>query len=55
MLSRLDDFPIHQTAEPVAHPATGDRNHYDRYWFNGYSDDGDFYFGVAMGPTGRSC
>ncbi len=49
MLSRFDDYPIHQTPEPVAHPSTGDRNHYDRYWFNGYADDGDFYFGVAMG------
>lgn len=49
MLSRLDDYPIHQTPEPVAHPASGDRNVYDRYWFNGYGDDGGFYFGVAMG------
>ena len=35
MLSRFDDYPIHQTAEPVAHPASSDRNGYDRYWFNG--------------------
>lgn len=47
MLSRMDDYPIHQTAEPVAHPATTDRNAYDRYWFNGYRDDGAFYFGVG--------
>ena len=49
MLSRLDDYPIHQTPEPVAVPASSDRNVYDRYWFNGYSDDGEFYFAVAMG------
>jgi hypothetical protein len=49
MLSRLDDYPIHQTPEPIAHPATSDRNVYDRYWFNGYQDDGEFYFGVGMG------
>ena len=49
MLSRLDDYPIHQTPEPVAHPASSDRNVYDRYWFNGYQDDGGFYFGVALG------
>jgi len=49
MLSRLDDYPIHQTPEPVAHPAASDRNVYDRYWFNGYADDGEFYFGVGMG------
>jgi hypothetical protein len=22
---------------------------YDRYWFNGYTDDGEFYFAVGMG------
>jgi hypothetical protein len=49
MLSRFDDYPIHQTPEPVAHPASSDRNVYDRYWFNGYAEDGEFYFGVGMG------
>jgi len=49
MLTRFDDYPIHQTPEPVAHPASSDRNVYDRYWFNGYSDDGEFYFAVGMG------
>jgi hypothetical protein len=48
-LSRFDDYCIHQTPEPVAHPASSDRNVYDRYWFNGYADDGEFYFGVALG------
>jgi hypothetical protein len=47
MLSKMDDYPIHQTSEPVAHPATSDRNVYDRYWFNGYQDDGAFYFGIG--------
>jgi len=49
MLSRFDDYPIHQTPEPVAHPASSDRNVYDRYWFNGYARDGEFYFGIGMG------
>lgn len=49
MLNRLDDFPIHQTVEPIAHPATTDRNAYDRFWFNGFSTDGEWYFGIAMG------
>ncbi|MDE2363196.1 MAG: hypothetical protein KGM42_11010 [Hyphomicrobiales bacterium] len=49
MLSRFDDYPIHQTPEPIAHPATTDRNVYDRYWFNGYSADGAYYFGIALG------
>lgn len=49
MLSRFDDYPIHQTPEPIAQPASSDRNVYDRYWFNGYARDGEFYFGVGMG------
>jgi len=48
MLNRLDDYPIHQTPEPVAQPATSDRNVYDRTWFNGYSPDGAWYFGIGM-------
>jgi hypothetical protein len=48
MLNKLDDFPIHQTPEPIAHPATSDRNVYDRTWFNGYANDGSYYFGVGM-------
>ena len=47
MLSAFDDYPIHQTPAPIAQPATGDRNAYDRYWFNGYQDDGEFYFGIG--------
>lgn len=49
MLSKFDDYPIHQTPEPIAHPATTDRNVYDRFWFNGFSTDGEFYFGIALG------
>ena len=48
MLNRLDEFPIHQTPEPIAHPATTDRNFYDRSWFAGFSADGQYYFGIAM-------
>jgi hypothetical protein len=48
MLNKLDDFPIHQTPEPIAHPATSDRNVYDRTWFNGYANDGSYYFGIGM-------
>ena len=48
MLNKLDDFPIHQTPEPIAHPATSDRNVYDRTWFNGYAADGSYYFGIGM-------
>lgn len=48
-LSRHDDYPIHQTPEPLAVPSTSDRNFYDRYWFNGYDCDGEFYFGIGLG------
>ncbi len=48
MLSRGDDYPLHQTPEPVAYPGT-DRNFYDRYFFNGYSPDGSTFFAVAFG------
>ena len=48
MLNKLDDYPVHQTSEPLAHPATSDRNMYDRTWFNGYARDGSYYFGIGM-------
>jgi hypothetical protein len=49
MLSAFDDYPIHQTVHPIARPDSEDRNKYDRFWFNGYDRDGDWYFGVGMG------
>ena len=47
MLSKFDDYPIHQTSEPILHVATASRNAYDRYWFNGYADDGSWYLGIG--------
>lgn len=49
MISSYDDYPIHQTHEPVAHTEGGDPGHYDRYFFNGYSKDGKVFFAAAMG------
>jgi hypothetical protein len=49
VITSFDDYPVHQTAEPVAVPAGGDRNHYDRYFFNGFDPDGGWFFGVALG------
>jgi hypothetical protein len=49
MLTRFDDFPVHQTPEPLAHRAASDPNAYDRYWFNGVDAGGSFYFGAALG------
>jgi len=60
MLTHADEYPIHQTPEPIAYSGT-DRNFYDRYFFNGYDirqveADADpvgsadaVFFGVAMG------
>jgi hypothetical protein len=51
VLTPFDDYPIHQTPLPIAHPATGDPNHYDRYWCNGFGDDFYFAAGMAVYPN----
>lgn len=48
MLTKADDYPIHQTPEPIAFSGT-DRNFYDRYFFNGMAPDGSGFFAVAFG------
>lgn len=48
MLTKGDEYPIHQTAEPIAFSGT-DRNFYDRFFFCGYRPDGSGYFGAAFG------
>jgi len=48
-LTPFDDYPIHQTAQPVAHPADGDPNRYDRYYFNCYDRSGEWYAAIGMG------
>ncbi len=47
-LTKGDDFPIHQTSEPIAYSGT-DRNFYDRYFFNGYPMAGGDFFALAFG------
>jgi hypothetical protein len=49
VLSSFDDFPIHQTSQPIAHTASTDINHYDRYFFNGVTTDTRLFFALAMG------
>lgn len=49
MLSSFDEFLIHQTPEPLAHPVSMDRNLYDRYWLGGFAEDASLYFGVSLG------
>jgi hypothetical protein len=48
MLTKADDYPVHQRPEPIATSGT-DRNFYDRYFFNGYSPDGAIFFAAALG------
>lgn len=48
-LSALDDYPVHQVAEPARHVGTSDRNFYDRYYFNGFSHDGAAMFIMGLG------
>lgn len=48
VLSHGDDYPVHQTADPIAHAGT-DRNFYDRYFFSLLSPDGALYAATAMG------
>lgn len=48
MLTPADDYPLHQTADPIAFAGT-DRNFYDRFFFNGYDVEQDVFFALALG------
>lgn len=48
MLTKADDYPIHQLPVPIAFAGT-DRNFYDRFFFNGYSKNGDLFIAFALG------
>lgn len=48
MLTKADDYPVHQRAEPIATAGT-DRNFYDRYFFNAQSPDGTRFLAAALG------
>ena len=48
MLTKGDDYPIHQTPEPIAYSGS-DRNFYDRYFFNCYAPDGSAFAAIAFG------
>jgi hypothetical protein len=55
VITRFDDFCIHQTPEPIAQPSSSDRNFYDRYWMNGFDTGAGFMFemGLALYPNRR--
>lgn len=50
MITPGDEYPIHQTPEPIAYAGT-DRNFYDRFFFNGYAKEAgnDIFFAAALG------
>ncbi len=48
MITKGDDYPLHQTPEPIAYTGAN-RNFYDRYFFNGYNRAGDVFFAAALG------
>jgi hypothetical protein len=49
MITQGDDYLVHQTCAPITEVGTTDRNFYDRYFFNGYSRDGEVFFATALG------
>jgi hypothetical protein len=48
-LSPADDYPIHQAAEVIRHPATSDRNFYDRYYFMLHASSDEFMMIMGLG------
>jgi hypothetical protein len=48
-LSPLDDYPVHQAALPIRHPATSDRNFYDRYYFNCHAGTAELMLLIGLG------
>ena len=52
-LSQWDDYPVHQAPELIRHPATSDRNFYDRYYFNMHPCSADWFaiFGFGQYPN----
>ena len=49
MLSSMDDYPLHQVAEPIRHAATSDRNFYDRYYFNLHASSDELFMVMGLG------
>ncbi len=50
MISRADDYLIHQTSEPVRHVATSDRRFYDRHFLTGHAKgEHGLFFMIGVG------
>ncbi len=48
-MSSFDDYPVHQAPEYVRHPATSDRNFYDRYYFNLHPSSDEYFAVMGLG------
>jgi hypothetical protein len=48
-LSPLDDYPVHQIAQPIRYLATSDRNFYDRYYFNCHAGSDELMLIIGLG------
>src|SRR5881296_3551064 len=49
MLSSMDDYPLHQIAEPIRFVGTSDRNFYDRYYFNLHGSSDELFMVMGLG------
>ncbi|MDQ1423718.1 MAG: hypothetical protein QOD72_1216, partial [Acidimicrobiaceae bacterium] len=49
MPTPMDEYPIHQVPLPIAHPATSDRNFYDRCYFNAHDRTGETFLITGLG------
>lgn len=45
----LDEYPLHQAPVSIRHPATSDRNFYDRCYFNAHDRTGDVFVVTGLG------
>ena len=52
-LTSWDDYPVHQSADFIAHTASSDRNFYDRYYFFMHPSSGEMaaIFGLGQYPN----
>jgi len=49
MLSKMDDYPLHQNSDVIRHVGTSDRNFYDRYYFNMHCCSDEIFVVFSLG------
>ena len=45
----LDEYPVHQVPLSMQHPATSDRNFYDRCYLNAHDRTGEVFLVTGLG------